>query len=67
VPRRNAGLDLLVQLLTGIPHTGGRDDPTLGLDEITEDEATHTVSTTLVLPSGDRYRVSVEWLREQSP
>lgn len=65
--RRNAALDLLVQLLTGIPHEGGEDEMTFGLDTIDEDFLTHTVSTTVVLPSGDRYKVSVEWLREQSP
>lgn len=65
--RRNAGLDLLVQLLTGLPHTGGKDEMTFGLDTIDEDFLTHTVSTTVVLPSGDRYRVAVEWLRGESP
>jgi hypothetical protein len=60
-----AALNVLGQLLTGIQHRDGPDDPTFSLKEIESDGA--KVWTRLVLPSGDVYRVEVEWLRQESP
>lgn len=62
---RIAATNLLAQLLTAIPHTGGEDDPTFSMSEITS--AGDAVETVVHLDSGDAYRVRVEWLRDQSP
>lgn len=58
-------MNLLVQLLTGIEHTGGPDDPTLTMADFKQDG--DALETVVRLDSGDSYRVRVEWLREQSP
>lgn len=63
--RSFAATNLLAGMLSGIPHTGGKDDLTFSLDKIeTEDTLVKTIVET---GSGDRFRVSVEWLSDESP
>lgn len=60
---------LLGQMLAGIGMaTGGAplDVPTLSLEDA-EPQGDFGMAATLVLPSGDKYRVTVEWLRDESP
>lgn len=66
----NAAVSLLSRMLFGVtetaPQVGSEDEMTLGLDSI-EPVGEHGVATEIVLATGDKYRVSVEWLREESP
>jgi hypothetical protein len=63
--RDDAALHILAELLSGIRHRDGPDDPTFSLSEIESDG--EKVWTRLVMPSGDTYRVQVEWLTDESP
>lgn len=62
-----AAIDLLAQMLTGIQHPSflSEDEPTLSMEAMAQEG--DKVSAILTRPSGDRYRLSVEWLREESP
>lgn len=66
----NAAITLLSQMLVGITSTRIVDPsaevPDFSLDDIRA-SGEHGVETTVQLATGDRYRVSVEWLREESP
>lgn len=63
--RSFAATNLLASMLSGIPHTGGKDDLTFSLDKIESDDS--TVHTVVETGSGDRFRVTVEWLSDESP
>lgn len=64
----NAAVPLLARMLFGISNTGqsfDADAPDFSANfEVPDD---HTVSTIITLPTGDEYRVTVEWLAEESP
>lgn len=66
----NAAASLLGQMLSGIGYTRvlipDTEVPDFSLDEITAN-GEHGVETTVQVSTGDRYRVTVEWLREESP
>lgn len=66
-PKTLAATSLLAAMLTGIPEHNLGDElvPNLSLSEIRSEGA--IVYTTIVLPSGDRFKVSVEWDSEASP
>jgi hypothetical protein len=59
----------LGQLLSGIQHPAHvpDDEPTVSAETIAPVEGEDAVETVLVLPSGDKFRVTVEWLSEESP
>jgi hypothetical protein len=61
----NASLHVLTELLSGIQHRDGADDMTFSLDKI--ETFKHGVSTKLILPSGDVYQLTVEWIDAESP
>jgi len=42
------------------------DEPDVALSSI-EASGEHSVETVVVMPTGDRYRVTVEWLQGESP
>ena len=64
----NNAVTLLARMLTGISTTAQRvdaDAPDFAGDF--EEAGEHTVKMILELPSGDTYRVTVEWLGAESP
>lgn len=67
----HSATSLLARLLGGIRDTALLDGevagetPTFSLDEL-EETAAGEVSTKLILPSGDVYRVTVAWISEES-
>lgn len=66
----HASINLLAQMLTGIQHPDflPLGHPTFSADEIKQlPGKDDSVSMLLVSPSGDRFLVTVEWLREESP
>lgn len=65
----NAATSLLAQMLFGIGSTTRNvdpDEPDVALSSI-EASGEHSVETVVVMPTGDRYRVTVEWLQGESP
>lgn len=64
----NAAVPLLARMLFGISGTAkGVDvyEPDFAADFDVPSE--HVVTSTITLPTGDTYRVTVEWLPEESP
>lgn len=63
-----AAVGLLARMLYGVSETVPNvdpDSPDLAGDiEVSGD---HAVTATVTLPTGDTYRVTVEWLPEESP
>lgn len=67
----NAATSLLAQMLTGISYRrvlipDADDAPDFSLDHIVA-SGDHAVETVVQVAAGDRYRVTVEWLSEESP
>lgn len=66
--RHNAAVELLAKMMFGISETTHSLDPeTPDLAADFESAGEHAVCTTLTLPSGDTYRVTIEWLGDKSP
>lgn len=57
-----AATNLLAAMLAGASQA----HESIGMDDLVTDGDTG-LSATLVTPSGDRYRVSVVWLKDESP
>lgn len=69
MPTSNGAIQVLAAMLTGVSHVYRAlqpDQPDASLDEIQTD-GEHGISCVMQLPSGDRYSVRVEWLRDVSP
>lgn len=65
-----AALSLLSQMLAGIQHPAfvSDDEPTFSAKSIsTVPDAEDAVEVVLITPSGDHYRITVEWLQDESP
>jgi hypothetical protein len=65
-----ASLNLLSQMLVGIQHPSflSDDEPTFSAKSIsTLPESEDAVEVVLISPSGDHFRITVEWLKDDSP
>lgn len=64
----NAAVGLLARMLFGLSQTAARVDgtaPDFGADFMPYGD--HAVAATITVETGDQYRVTVEWLKEESP